>query len=293
VGRVLPAAVGHRPGLRRWARAGRLRHGLGPHAARGLARAPRQPAVGAPPGQRPRRGATLHGAVLPACRGRDGGAPRHLEGCPARGRVVASAPGAPARGRRRDRRRFVVDALVELYAYLYGCPPDEVRRAAELRVDAMDVSDRWVEEGCHLASPMLAEERSLLVRSSRPCCSRFTARYRLVRCTPRGPTSGSPTVPGDGLDAATPGTSPRDPSPAPRDIDAGYLLACCVVERRLHGYVNFTRPRSGRPPPRAGRPRSLPTDGGSHEHTDRAPEAHPWLSRIRGTRKKYPRKRMP
>jgi hypothetical protein len=59
----------------------------------------------------------------------------------------------------------VVDALVELYAYLYGCPPDEVRRAAELRVDAMDVSDRWVEEGCHLASPVLVEERSLLVCS--------------------------------------------------------------------------------------------------------------------------------
>jgi hypothetical protein len=62
-------------------------------------------------------------------------------------------------------RSVVVDALAELYAYLYGCPPDDVRPAAELRVDAMDVSDRWVEEGCHLASPLLSEERSLLVRS--------------------------------------------------------------------------------------------------------------------------------
>jgi hypothetical protein len=59
----------------------------------------------------------------------------------------------------------LVDALVELYAYLYSCPPEDVRRAAELRADAMDVSDRWVEEGCHLASPLLDHERSLLVRS--------------------------------------------------------------------------------------------------------------------------------
>jgi len=59
----------------------------------------------------------------------------------------------------------IVHALVELYAFLYGCPPNDVRRAAELRAEAMDISDRWVEEGCHLASPLLAEERALLVRS--------------------------------------------------------------------------------------------------------------------------------
>jgi hypothetical protein len=59
----------------------------------------------------------------------------------------------------------IVDALVELYAFLYGCPPDDVRRAAELRAEAMDVSDRWVKGGCHLASPLLGDERSLLVRS--------------------------------------------------------------------------------------------------------------------------------
>jgi len=59
----------------------------------------------------------------------------------------------------------IVDALVALYAFLYRCPPHDVRRAAELRAEAMDISDRWVNEGCHLASPLLAEERSLLVRS--------------------------------------------------------------------------------------------------------------------------------
>ena len=59
----------------------------------------------------------------------------------------------------------IVDALVELYAFVYDCPPDDLRRAAELRAEAMDVSDRWVKGGCHLASPLLADERSLLVRS--------------------------------------------------------------------------------------------------------------------------------
>jgi hypothetical protein len=59
----------------------------------------------------------------------------------------------------------IVDALGELYAFLYACPPEDVRRAAELRAEAMDVSDRWVAEGCDLASPLLATERSLLVRS--------------------------------------------------------------------------------------------------------------------------------
>jgi hypothetical protein len=40
-----------------------------------------------------------------------------------------------------------------------------VREAAQLRADAMDVSDRWIGEGCDPGSPLLAEERVLLVRS--------------------------------------------------------------------------------------------------------------------------------
>ena len=59
----------------------------------------------------------------------------------------------------------LVDALVGLYSFLYGCTPDAVRPAAELRAEAMDLSDRWVEEGCNLASPLLGEERALLVRA--------------------------------------------------------------------------------------------------------------------------------
>ena len=50
-------------------------------------------------------------------------------------------------------------------AYTYGVEHSEVRRAAELRAEAMDVSDRWVAAGCDPADPLLAEERALLVRS--------------------------------------------------------------------------------------------------------------------------------
>ena len=59
----------------------------------------------------------------------------------------------------------LVAALTALYAFVYGCPPAAVRAAADLRARAMDVSDRWVDEGCHLDSPLVDEERALLVRS--------------------------------------------------------------------------------------------------------------------------------
>ena len=61
--------------------------------------------------------------------------------------------------------RELVVALRDLYAYTYGVEPDDVERAAELRADAMDISDRWVQEGCDPAAPALARERALLVRS--------------------------------------------------------------------------------------------------------------------------------
>jgi hypothetical protein len=56
-------------------------------------------------------------------------------------------------------------ALRDLYAYSYSVDPAEVHRAAALRAEAMDVSDRWVESGCDPADPQLAHERALLVRS--------------------------------------------------------------------------------------------------------------------------------
>ena len=56
-------------------------------------------------------------------------------------------------------------ALVALYSYVYGVDPDEARVAAEQRALAMRYSDQWVEEGCDLASPLIAQERAALVRS--------------------------------------------------------------------------------------------------------------------------------
>ncbi len=64
-----------------------------------------------------------------------------------------------------DRHQELVDALVRLYAYTYRAAPGEVEPAAALRAEAMDVSDRWVAEGCDPDSPLVGEERALLVRS--------------------------------------------------------------------------------------------------------------------------------
>jgi hypothetical protein len=61
--------------------------------------------------------------------------------------------------------RGLVVALRDLYAYTYGVEPADVELAAELRAEAMDVSDRWVQDGCDPDAPALAEERALLVRS--------------------------------------------------------------------------------------------------------------------------------
>ena len=60
---------------------------------------------------------------------------------------------------------MVVGARGSSHAHTYGVEHSEVRRAAELRAEAMDVSDRWVAAGCDPQDPLLAEERALLVRS--------------------------------------------------------------------------------------------------------------------------------
>jgi hypothetical protein len=59
----------------------------------------------------------------------------------------------------------LVDALAALYAHVYRVPIEDVRLAARERAVAMRVSDRWVEEGCSLESPLVTEERAALVRS--------------------------------------------------------------------------------------------------------------------------------
>lgn len=59
----------------------------------------------------------------------------------------------------------LVDALAALYAYVYGVDDDAVRLAAQQRAEAMRYSDRWVREGRHSGSPLIALERAALVRS--------------------------------------------------------------------------------------------------------------------------------
>jgi hypothetical protein len=61
--------------------------------------------------------------------------------------------------------RPLVAALTALYSDVYGVPAADVTVAAEERALAMRHSDAWVEEGCDLASPLLAYERAALVRS--------------------------------------------------------------------------------------------------------------------------------
>jgi hypothetical protein len=56
-------------------------------------------------------------------------------------------------------------ALVALYGYLYHAEPTAVQRAAELRAEAMLLSDAWVAAGCRLNDPTLAMERRTLVAS--------------------------------------------------------------------------------------------------------------------------------
>ena len=57
----------------------------------------------------------------------------------------------------------LVDALAALYAHVYAVEPP--RQAAAERALAMRYSDRWVEQGCRLDSPLIALERAALIRS--------------------------------------------------------------------------------------------------------------------------------
>jgi hypothetical protein len=62
-------------------------------------------------------------------------------------------------------RDALVKSLIALYAYVYRADPAAVRPAAEHRVRAMAISDAWVEAGCRLDDPLLADERLALVAS--------------------------------------------------------------------------------------------------------------------------------
>jgi hypothetical protein len=59
----------------------------------------------------------------------------------------------------------LVDSVTRLYCYLFGQMEAVVRPAAVHRVQAMDLSDRWVREGCPPDSPLLPLEHAALVRA--------------------------------------------------------------------------------------------------------------------------------
>ncbi|HEX3690399.1 MAG TPA: hypothetical protein VHV28_11895 [Solirubrobacteraceae bacterium] len=59
----------------------------------------------------------------------------------------------------------LIDALAALYAYVYGADEAAVRPAGAFRAEAMRYSDRWVREGCSMASPLIEQERAALIRS--------------------------------------------------------------------------------------------------------------------------------
>lgn len=57
----------------------------------------------------------------------------------------------------------LLESVIGLYCYLFGETEAAVRPAAIHRVRAMDLSDRWVREGCLPDSLLLAYERAALV----------------------------------------------------------------------------------------------------------------------------------
>jgi hypothetical protein len=58
----------------------------------------------------------------------------------------------------------LLESVTRLYCYLFGETEAAVRPAAVHRVQAMDLSDQWVREGCRPDSPLLPLERAALVR---------------------------------------------------------------------------------------------------------------------------------
>lgn len=59
----------------------------------------------------------------------------------------------------------LVEALVDLYSYVYAESPASVRPAAVHRVRAMAHSDAWVAAGCSREDPLLADEHAELLAS--------------------------------------------------------------------------------------------------------------------------------
>jgi hypothetical protein len=62
-------------------------------------------------------------------------------------------------------REELEQAVVDLYLHVYGSDVESMTPAARWRVEAMDLSDRWVAAGCDRDDPLLAAERRALVAS--------------------------------------------------------------------------------------------------------------------------------
>ena len=104
--------------------------------------------------------------------------------------AFAGSPGDPLHRRRRApiaptgrpclrrHEHRATRGLAGLYSYTYGLKHSEVRRAAELRAEAMDVSDRLGGGRLRPADPPPAEERALLIAPSPRSWWRCTGRPR-------------------------------------------------------------------------------------------------------------------
>jgi hypothetical protein len=57
----------------------------------------------------------------------------------------------------------LTDGLAALYAHVYAVPAATVSEAAHHRAAAMQISDRWVNDGRDSTSPAIAEERDELI----------------------------------------------------------------------------------------------------------------------------------
>jgi hypothetical protein len=64
-----------------------------------------------------------------------------------------------------ERSDELVESVIRLYSCLFGETEAAVRPAAVHRVQAMDLSDQWVREGCLPDSSLLSHERAALVRA--------------------------------------------------------------------------------------------------------------------------------
>ena len=85
-----------------------------------------------------------------------------------RNRRASRSSGGASTGwlsRRAGRGDELVDALARLYAFVFGVPEAAVRPAAFHRCQAMEISDQWVAQGSRSDSPLIAWERTVLIRS--------------------------------------------------------------------------------------------------------------------------------